>query len=143
VIVRLWDERRMLLPLTYFLQKPFQNWTHETTKRLGTVMLYLDYGVPVDPLRIKLAELLKASPLWDGRVSAVQVTDVKDRTMEVRLLMSASDSGKLFDLRCAIREAMIAYLCEAFPTALLRDVAVLSPLAAVAERPPPAARRAG
>jgi small-conductance mechanosensitive channel len=142
VIVRLWDERRMLLPLTYFLQRPFQNWTHETTNRLGTVMLYLDYGVPVDPLRAKLAELLEASPLWDGRANAVQVTDVKDRTMEVRLLLSAADSGKLFDLRCAIREAMIAWLCEAFPTALLRDGGVIPPLAAVAERPPPAARRA-
>jgi small-conductance mechanosensitive channel len=142
VIVRLWDERRMLLPLTYFLQRPFQNWTHETTNRLGTVMLYLDYGVPVDPLRAKLAELLKASPLWDGRMSAVQVTDVRDRTMEVRLLLSAADSGKLFDLRCAIREAMIAYLCQAFPAALLRDGGVIPPLAAVAERPPPAAQRA-
>jgi small-conductance mechanosensitive channel len=142
VVVRLWDERRMLLPLTYFLQRPFQNWTHETTNRIGPVMLYLDYGAPVEPLRGKLAELLKASPLWDGRVSSVQVTDVRDRTMEVRLLMSAADSGKLFDLRCAVREAMIAYLCEAFPTALLRDPLALAPPPAAAERPPEQIKRA-
>lgn len=121
VVVRLWDERRMVLPLTYFLQKPFQNWTRETAHLTGAVMLYVDYSTPAEPLRAKLAELLKASPLWDGRVAALQVTDARERSMEIRCLMSAANSGKLFDLRCAVREAMVAYLRESFPNALLRD----------------------
>jgi small-conductance mechanosensitive channel len=121
VVVRLWDERRMVLPLTYFLQKPFQNWTRETAHLLGTVMLYVDYSTPAEPLRAKLTEILKAQPLWDGRVAALQVTDAKEHSMELRCLMSAANSGKLFDLRCAVREAMIAHLRESFPNALLRD----------------------
>lgn len=121
VVVRLWDDRRMVLPLTYFLQKPFQNWTRETAHLLGSVMLYLDYMTPVAPLRAKLSELLHADPRWDGRVNALQVTDAKERTMEIRCLMSAADAGRLFDLRCAVREAMIAHLREGFPNALPRE----------------------
>jgi len=121
VVLRLWDERRMVLPLTYFLTKPFQNWTRETGAQLGSVMLYVDYTTPVAPLRAKLTEVLKASPLWDGRVNALQVTDAKERSMEIRCLMSATDSGKLFDLRCIVREAMIAYLRESYPQALPRE----------------------
>lgn len=118
VVVRLWDERRMVLPLTYFLQKPFQNWTRETAQQLGSVMLYVDYATPVAPLRAKLEELLKASPLWDGRVCALQVTDTRERSMELRLLMSAANSGRLFDLRCIVRETMVAHLNQRFPDAL-------------------------
>jgi small-conductance mechanosensitive channel len=121
VVVRIWDLRRMVLPLTYFLQKPFQNWTRESSQLLGAVMLYLDYTTPLEPLRARFNELLKADPRWDGKVAGVQVTDAKDKTMEVRCLMSAADSGKLFDLRCAVREALIAYLRETHPTALPRD----------------------
>lgn len=121
VVVRLWDERRMVLPLTYFLQKPFQNWTRETAHQLGAVMLYVDFRTPVEPLRAKLAELLKASPLWDGRVSALQVTEMKERSLEIRALMSAANSGQLFDLRCAVREGLVAWLNERFPNALSPD----------------------
>jgi hypothetical protein len=121
VVVRIWDERRMVLPLTYFLQKPFQNWTRETAAQLGTVMLYVDYTTPVEPLRAKLTQVLQDSPLWDGRVNALQVTDAKERSMEIRCLLSAGDSGRLFDLRCVVREAMIAYLRECHPAALPRD----------------------
>jgi small-conductance mechanosensitive channel len=121
VVVRIWDDRRMVLPLTYFLQKPFQNWTHETSALLGAVMLYVDYTTPVEPLRARLGELLKADPRWDGRVNGLQVTDAKERTMEIRCLMSAADSGRLFDLRCAVREGMIAFLRESFPGALPRE----------------------
>ncbi len=121
VVVRIWDERRMVLPLTYFLQKPFQNWTRETAQQMGTVMLYLDYTTPIAPLRAKLTELLKADGRWDGRVNALQVTEAKERTLEIRCLMSASDPGKLFDLRCAVREAMTAFLRESFPSALPRE----------------------
>jgi small-conductance mechanosensitive channel len=129
VVVRIWDERRMLLPLTYFLQKPFQNFTRETAKQLGAVMLYVDYATPVEPLRAKLTELLQADPRWDGRANALQVTDVRERTMEIRCLVSG-DSNVLFDLRCAVREAMVAYLCETFPGALPRDRLDLAPAAA-------------
>jgi small-conductance mechanosensitive channel len=121
VVVRVWDQRRMLLPLTYFLQKPFQNWTRETANLLGAVMLYVDYTTPVEPLRAKLGEVLESDPRWDGRVNALQVTDARERTLELRCLMSAADAGRLFDLRCAVREAMIAHLRESFPGALPRD----------------------
>lgn len=118
VVVRLWDERRMVLPLTYFLQKPFQNWTRERACQTGAVLLLVDYATPVESLRAKLQALLEASTLWDHRVAAVQVTDAKDAKMEVRLLMSASDPGKLFDLRCYVREEMIGFLREEAPYAL-------------------------
>src|SRR5207248_3034721 len=103
------------------------NWTRETANQIGAVMLYLDYATPVEPLRAKLTELLKASPLWDGRVNAAQVTEARERTMEVRCLMSASDAGRLFDLRCAVREAMIDFLRESYPTALLRERSDVAP----------------
>jgi small-conductance mechanosensitive channel len=121
VVVRLWDERRLLLPLTYILQKPFQNWTRETANQTGAVMLYVDYTTPVEPLRAKLEEILQGTTLWDRRVHAVQVTDAKEKTMEIRCLVSASDPGSLFDLRCLVREGLIAYLRDAMPTALPRD----------------------
>jgi small-conductance mechanosensitive channel len=118
VVVRLWDERRMVLPLTYFLQKPFQNWTREQSCQTGAVVLLVDFATPVESLRAKLKELLEASPLWDRRVATTQVTDSKDTKMEVRFLMSAADPGRLFELRCHVREAMIRYLREELPYAL-------------------------
>jgi small-conductance mechanosensitive channel len=121
VVVRIWDERRMVLPLTYFLQKPFQNWTREKANRVGPVELHVDYTTPVAPLRDRLTELLQASPLWDRRVNAVQVTGASERTMLVRCLMSAADSGKLFDLQCAVREAMIVFLRDSLPGSLPRE----------------------
>jgi small-conductance mechanosensitive channel len=121
VVVRLWDERRMVLPLTYFLQTPFQNWTRETSQLLGTVMLYLDYATPVEALRPKLAEILEASSYWDRRVGVVHVTDAREGTMEVRLLVSAGDSGALSDLRNEVREKMISWLQADLPDALPRQ----------------------
>jgi small-conductance mechanosensitive channel len=126
-VARIWDERRLVLPLTYFLQKPFQNWTRLSTQLLGTAMLYVDYNVPVQAVRDKLTEILKASPLWDGRVSAVQVTDLRERTVEIRCLVSAADAGKLFDLRCLVREQMIAFLQARRPHALPRTRLDVSP----------------
>lgn len=113
VVVRLWDERRMVLPLTYFLQKPFQNWTRETAAQTGSVMLYVAYDTPIEPLRGRLTEILTDSPLWDRRVNALQVTDAKETSIELRLLMSAATPGRLFDLRCVVREAMIRCLNDA------------------------------
>lgn len=120
VVVRLWDWRRMILPLSYFIEKPFQNWTRENANLIGTVMLYLDHTAPVAAIRAKVEEILKASPLWDKRVVAVQVTDFKQATMEVRILASAGSAPRAFDLRCEIREKIIAFLQEQYPHALPR-----------------------
>src|SRR5579885_1226468 len=100
VVVRLWDLRRMIVPLSYFIEKPFQNWTRESSAILGTAMFYLDYRAPVDVIRSKAEEIVRASKLWDGRVFNVAVTDFKSETMEMRILATAGDSGKAFDLRC-------------------------------------------
>jgi small-conductance mechanosensitive channel len=118
VIVRLWDLRRLIVPMGYFLEKPFQNWTRMQSGILGNVQLRVDYSVPVDELRVEFARLLKDSPLWDGTVSAVQVTEADERGMVVRLLMSAKDASMAFDLRCDIREKMIAHVRERYPEAL-------------------------
>ncbi len=121
VVVRLWDWRRMILPLTYFMQKPFQNWTRETASLIGTAMIYVDYTAPIDRLRAKLEEIARASPLWDGQVVNLAVTDLTERTMQVRCLISGRNAGQTFDLRCEVREKMIAFLQAELPEALPRD----------------------
>jgi small-conductance mechanosensitive channel len=118
VVVKLWDLRRMIVPLTYFIEKPFQNWTRENSSLIGNVVIYLDYRAPVDLIREKFAAILKESHRWDGQVSAVQVTDFKEGTMELRLLMSARSSGQAFDLRCEVREKLIDFLQREHPEAL-------------------------
>ncbi|HYG90976.1 MAG TPA: mechanosensitive ion channel domain-containing protein [Azospirillum sp.] len=128
IVIRVWDERRMVVPLGYFLEKPFQNWTRESTRMLGTVLLYVDYGVPVAELRTALKDILKRTPLWDGCVWNLQVTDLKERCMEVRILVSARDSGAAFDLRCHIREEMIRFIAERHPGAFPRLRAEVPPL---------------
>jgi small-conductance mechanosensitive channel len=120
VVLRLWDRRRMIVPLTYFIEKPFQNWTRESTGLIGAVLLYVDYTTPVERVREKAAEIVKASPLWDGQVSKLQVTDAKDTTIELRVLASARSSGDAFDLRCEIREKLIDFLQRELPSALPR-----------------------
>jgi len=115
VVVSIWDQRRLILPITYFVEKPFQNWTRVSADLLGTVFLYLDYTVPIPPLREELTRLLNAHKLWDKRVNVVQVTDNKAETVEVRFLMSAASSSAAFDLRCDIREHMIAFVREHYP----------------------------
>jgi small-conductance mechanosensitive channel len=121
VVVRIWDLRRLIVPLKYFLEKPFQNWTRESADLLGVVLLYLDYSVPVDAIRDKLREILAQSKNWDHKVSVVQVTDAREHTMEVRILASAGGAGVAFDLRCEIREKMIAWLQAEHPGALPRS----------------------
>jgi small-conductance mechanosensitive channel len=120
VVVNIWDERRLILPITYFVEKPFQNWTRVSAQLLGTVFLYLDYTIPIPPLREELNRLLKSNPLWDNRVSVVQVTDNKTDTLEIRFLMSARTSAEAFDLRCEVREHMIAFVRENYPQSLPR-----------------------
>ncbi|MCX2482073.1 mechanosensitive ion channel family protein [Pedobacter sp. MR2016-24] len=118
VVVNIWDQRRLVLPITYFIEKPFQNWTRVSAQLLGTVFLYLDYTIPIPPLRDELTRLLKDHPLWDQRVNVVQLTDNKEATVEVRFLMSARNSSQAFDLRCFVREEMIAFIRDNYPDSL-------------------------
>lgn len=118
VVLHLWDQRRLILPINYFIEKPFQNWTRTTAEMMGTVILYLDYSVPLEALRAEFKRLLDVSPLWDKRVSAVQVTGATERDIEVRMLMSAANSGDVFDLRCYIRENIIQFIRENYPDSL-------------------------
>ncbi len=120
VVVRLWDWRRMVLPLSYFIQTPFQNWTRESAALIGTAMLYVDPAAPVDRLRAKLEEIAKASPLWDGKVVNLAVTDITAEVMEIRCLVSARNAPKTFDLRCEVREKMMAFLRDELPEAFPR-----------------------
>jgi small-conductance mechanosensitive channel len=120
VVVRLWDWRRMILPLTYFIEKPFQNWTRDSSALIGTAMIYVDYRAPVAAMREQLTDIVKHSKLWDGRVVNLAVTDAKERTIEVRCLASARSAGQVFDLRCEIREKMIDFLQREHPEALPR-----------------------
>jgi small-conductance mechanosensitive channel len=120
VVIRLWDWRRLVVPLSYFIEKPFQNWSREGTGLIGTVMLYADYTAPIAELRRKLGEILAASPLWDRKVGNLQVTDLRDNAIEIRMLVSASTAGTVFDLRCEVREKMVEYLQAAYPSALPR-----------------------
>ncbi|WP_423148955.1 mechanosensitive ion channel family protein [Rubrolithibacter danxiaensis] len=127
VVVRLWDERRLILPINYFIEKPFQNWTRVSSQILGTVMLYLDYSVPVDELRTELNRLLDSNKLWDRRVGVLQVTDSKEKTLEIRVLVSGRNSGEVFDLRCFVRENLIRYINNKFPNSLPRNRTELLP----------------
>jgi small-conductance mechanosensitive channel len=121
VVVKLWDWRRMILPLTYFIQKPFQNWTRETARLIGTAFLYVDYEAPMERLRSELERICKGSPLWDGDVVNLQVTEITDRVAQVRCLASARNAPTAFDLRCEIREKMLAFMRDECPEALPKD----------------------
>lgn len=125
VVVRIWDLRRLILPLSYFIEQPFQNWTRDQARLIGAVILYLDFGAPVDLIRAKVNELVEASDLWDRRVVVVQVTDATERTMVVRILASAKNSPAAWDLRCYLREEVIAFLRKEHPEALPRTRAIL------------------
>jgi small-conductance mechanosensitive channel len=120
VVVRLWDWRRLVVPLTYFIEKPFQNWTRETASLIGSVMLYVDYAAPVDRIRQQLEAVVKQSKLWDGQVVNLQVTDAREGTVELRALVSAANASATWDLRCEVREKLLAYLREELPHALPR-----------------------
>ena len=121
VTVRTWDLRRLVLPITYFVEKPFQNWSRVSTELLGTVILYLDYQAPMAELRKELKRLVENNPKWDKRVCGLQVTDTKEHVIEVRALMSGADPGKLGDLRCEVREGLINFLVRNYPESLPRS----------------------
>jgi small-conductance mechanosensitive channel len=118
VVIRLWDWRRLVVPLSYFMEKPFQNWTRESASLIGTVFWYVDYSVPVAAVREKFLQLVKDSPLWDGQVAALHVSDATERTMQLRGIMSASTSSRSWNLRCELREKLIAWMLESYPDAL-------------------------
>jgi len=120
VVVKIWDLRRLVLPLTYFIEKPFQNWTRKDSSLLGTAFLYVDYSVPVQALRDEFTRVLEASPLWDRQVNSLQVTDICQATMQIRCLASARNASEQFDLRCIIREAMIGFIQKNYPDAFPR-----------------------
>jgi len=121
VTVRTWDLRRIILPITHFVEKPFQNWSRVSTDLLGTVILYLDYQVPMAELRKELKRLVENHPKWDKKVCGLQLTDTKEHVIEVRALVSGTDPGKLSDLRCDIREGLINFLVRNYPESLPRS----------------------
>jgi small-conductance mechanosensitive channel len=118
VVLRLWDLRRMVVPLTYFIEKPFQNWTRDSRKMTGTVLLQVDYSTPIERLRAKAIEIARASPFWDGDVLKVHVTDTTATAVVVRVIASARTSGDAFELRAEIREKLIGFLQTELPDAL-------------------------
>lgn len=120
VVVRIWDLRRLVVPLSYFIEKPFQNWTRVTADLLGTVFVYVDYTVPVEEIRQELHKILEASGMWNGKVWGLQVTDSKEHTLELRALMSAENGSQAWDLRCHVREKLVQYLQERHPGSLPR-----------------------
>lgn len=120
VVVRIWDERRLVVPLQWFIENPFENWTRTTSQLLGTAFLWLDYRTPMAEVREALQRICQSDERWDGRVCVAQVTDADQSTLQVRLLVSSRNSGDLFDLRCAVRERMIEFLNAHHPYALPR-----------------------
>jgi small-conductance mechanosensitive channel len=121
VVIRLWDLRRLIVPLTYFIEKPFYNWTRHAANYIGSVLLYLDYGTPVDRIRQKATELVAQSKLASGKVTSVQVTNTRPDSIEVRILISADTAANASNLCAELREALIAFLQQEHPEALPRQ----------------------
>ena len=120
VVLQIWDERRLIVPLQWFIENPFENWTRTSSQILSTVFLHLDFGMPMEPLRAEMKRVVEASPDWDGRVCGLQVTDSTEHTMQARILVSAASAGKAFDLRCHVRESLIAFVAREYPQHLPR-----------------------
>jgi small-conductance mechanosensitive channel len=118
VVVRIWDLRRLVLPITYFLEKPFQNWTRVSAELLGTVFFYVDYTVPVEAIRQELHRIVEGSKFWDQGLCILTVTNATERTVELRALVSAADSSKAWDLRCEVREKLLDFIQKNYPDGL-------------------------
>ncbi|HZW10209.1 MAG TPA: mechanosensitive ion channel domain-containing protein [Phycisphaerales bacterium] len=118
VVVKIWDERRMIVPFTRIIDQPFTNWTRETSQILGTVFLHADYSLPIQPLRDELDRVVSASPHWDGRLATLVVTDARPDTLQLRALVSAPDGSKQFDLCCEVREKLISFIQREYPECL-------------------------
>jgi small-conductance mechanosensitive channel len=117
-VVRNWDLRRLVVPLSYFTEKVFQNWTRQTSDLLAYVYIYVDYTVPVEELRQEFRRILESTPLWDHKVCVLQVSDASEHSMQIRALMSAANSSKAWDLRCLAREKLIKFQQEKYPESL-------------------------
>ncbi len=128
VVVRIWDLRRLVVPISYFLEHPFQNWTRISADILGTVFIYADYTVPLQQVRRELTRILENSSYWDKKVNVLQVTNATERTVEIRALMSAADSPAAWDLRCEVREKLLEFLQKKYPDCLPRTRVELNKL---------------
>lgn len=117
VVVRIWDLRRLIVPLSYFIENSFQNWTRDSSDIMGTAFLYVDYSIPVEELRLQLDAIVHPSPLWNGQVCGLQVTNLTERSMELRCLVSSRNASENFDLRCVVRESMTAWIRDHYPDA--------------------------
>jgi small-conductance mechanosensitive channel len=126
VSVRLWDQRRLIVPLQWFIENPFSNWTRSSSQIIGTVFLYVDYHMPLAPLREELARIVEDAPEWDRRVQVLQVTDGTERSMQLRALVSSLDSGLNWDLRCRVREGLLDFIQQHYPQYLPRARAEVS-----------------
>ena len=135
VVVKIWDDRRLVLPISYFLERPFTNWTRRTAEILGTVFLHVDYSVPLDELRAELSRLVENHPDWDRRVAEIVAFESRPTTLEVRALVSAGDSGAAWRLRCHVREGLVTYLQRHHPDALPRFRAEMSHAAQASATP--------
>ncbi|GIZ53884.1 mechanosensitive ion channel family protein [Noviherbaspirillum aridicola] len=120
VVVRIWDQRRMIVPLQWFIENPFQNWTRTNSEILGTVSVWVDYAAPVGALREQAERLCRESPEWDGRLCITQVVETSERAMQIRILVSAADAGRAWDLRCRVREGLLGFLQREYPGSLPR-----------------------
>lgn len=140
VVVKIWDLRRLIVPITYFIEKPFQNWTRVTADILGTVYIYVDHTVPLDAIRKELQRILNHSELWDRKVCVLQVTNTSERTVELRALVSAADASNAWTLRCHVREKLIEFIKKKYPQALPRLRAELSSEPVLLEASPPAGK---
>jgi small-conductance mechanosensitive channel len=118
VVVKIWDMRRLIVPITYFIEKPFQNWTRVSSDLLVTVFVYVDYTVPLEAVRAELQKILKDSELWDGKICVLQVTNASERTLELRALMSVPDASVGWDLRCRVREKLVEFIQKNYPESL-------------------------
>ena len=126
VVVKIWDQRRLIVPSTYFIENTFQNWTRQSADILGTVFIYTDYEVPFEAVRGELTRLLESSPLWDKKVNVLQVTNATEKSVEIRALISAKDSSTAWDLRVFIREKLLVFLKENYPESLPKTRIFLS-----------------
>ena len=120
VVLKIWDERRLIIPLQWFIENPFQNWTRSSSQLLQSVYLNLDFSTPLEAVRTEMRRLAQAAPEWDGRVCVLHVTDSTEKSMKVRVLLSAANSGNGFELGCKVREGLIAYLAREHVDALPR-----------------------
>jgi small-conductance mechanosensitive channel len=120
VVIHVWDDTRLIVPLSEFIEKPFQNWTRASANLLGSVLLWVDYTLPLEETRQAVKQIVEASPLWDRRFWNLQVSDATERTMQIRVLCTAADSSKAWDLRCEVREKLIVYIQKHHPRSLPR-----------------------